>query len=61
MEKDIYKMKLHDSFLLDKNTMIMRVAGGWIYSFFHIPSQKFTTSCFVKFIREWDIETKESE
>jgi hypothetical protein len=49
MEKDIYKMKLHDKIILDNARLIMRVPGGWIYGF---GNEKGTTDVFVP----WDNE-----
>ena len=32
--KNIYEMELHDKFMLDDKTQIIRVPGGWIYKSF---------------------------
>lgn len=38
--KDIYKMKLHDSFYLEElSCEILRVASGWIYQYIDSDSE----------------------
>lgn len=32
MEKDIYKMKLHEQIKTSNNLFITRVPGGWLYA-----------------------------
>ncbi len=32
MDKDIYKLKLHEQIILDNRTVVRRVPGGWIYN-----------------------------
>jgi hypothetical protein len=49
-EKNIYKMELHDSFVINHETRITRVPGGWIYSLF---DGYFHHVTFVKFDNEF--------
>ena len=33
MDKDLYELKLHEEMIIDGETSVMRVPGGWIYTF----------------------------
>lgn len=35
MNDDIYTMKLHEEIFIGNSTGIMRVPGGWIYTYTH--------------------------
>ena len=35
-EEDIYKLKLNEHLLLNDNTSVIRVPGGWIYKHYQI-------------------------
>ncbi len=52
MEKCIYKMKLHECFTIDKNIVITRVAGGWIYEY-HNQNENIPSLVFVPFNNEF--------
>jgi hypothetical protein len=56
MEKDIYQMKLHESFCIGYND-ITRVPGGWIYTKFNEEYQ-IESSVFVPFHNEFQIVEK---
>lgn len=36
---DIYAMELHEKIYLTDGHEVMRVAGGWIYHFYHVSYQ----------------------
>lgn len=56
---DLYHMELHEQRTLDEQlatTVITRVPGGWIYTFYNQvdePSQERTSSVFVPFDNEF--------
>lgn len=55
-EIDIYKMSLHDQFDIQDKALtynIMRVAGGWVYSF-DFRGYKTTPTVFVPYNNEFD-------
>lgn len=56
---DVYKMQLHERMLLsDRDISVLRVPGGWIYSFtyHHLNSNEYT-SVFVPHNNEFDNRT----
>jgi hypothetical protein len=52
MEKDIYKLKLHETAVLF-GISIMRVPGGWFYDCWDLEKDEFKKGTFVKFDNEF--------
>lgn len=46
-KEDLFNMKLHERYQLDINTEILRVFGGWIYTFLHLHTNEENTAVFV--------------
>jgi len=61
MGKDIYNMKLHDSFILEAGNYpaynVLRVPGGWLYT---VYEEEGTSATFVPFNNEFMNKTKGS-
>ncbi len=57
---DLYSMDFHDRDMLDENTSVLRVPGGWIYNITNEGDSGNTTEamCFVPFDDEFDYDQK---
>lgn len=61
MEKNIYKMKLHDQLYINDNLTITRVPGGWLYSYIDRDYTKPKCLMFVPFDNEFQERVKTNE
>ena len=59
MEHEIYRMNLHDQ-IEKPNMNILRVDGGWIYSFWSVEKNVFNRSVFVPISKEFYSKKKKS-
>jgi uncharacterized small protein (DUF1192 family) len=52
-ESDLYKMKLHETLMVGRQTEAMRVPGGWIYTAYEV-NETALSSTFVPFHNEFE-------
>ena len=60
MEKTIYDLKLHETLELDDDITIIRVPGGWIYTYYsdYYNQHKTSSMVFVPYSLEFNEDLK---